>query len=1823
MRAFLIFFLCLLFAGSAPPAANAQEATRSIVVTEDSDYFGFDLRTEKDVSLEQCKADCLSSSACRAFTYNQSARFCFLKSDFGVLQPFTGAVAGRVVTKTAQRDLGAPPQLAYVPNYLSSRARKFRENLAANTRLPTQLGFTTLLNSARQNLSAKQVKQMVANYSAALKLDPANLDVWLELSDAARTQRLTLPSQSSQMSQLALSAALNGYLHSRSAVTRAAALARVAKALAVQGQFRPALSAYKQSLALDDVAAERAVFASLREKYGFRVVNHTVDSDSRTPRVCVQFSEPLQKKTSYESYVAVDGRAPQALDVKGKQICAEGLAHGKRYQISLRQGLPSTVDEALLSDVALNIYIRDRKPAARFGGNSFVLPSTARRGIPLTTINADKADLKLYSIGQQALAPLLSGSKFLQRLASYEVSDLERNLAEEIWSGTIEVRPELNKEVVTSIPIDEAVGVREPGIYLITATPPSVLPEQRQEPASQWFLVSDIGLTTFSGAQNFNVFARSLATAKPIANVKLTLLARNNQVLGTATTDDQGKAVFEAGLTRGKDALAPAVLTALGAEQDFVFIDVAKPGFDFTDRGVDGRSMPQGVDVYAWTERGIYRAGETVHVAALARDVSAQAVRDLPLTFVFKRPDGVEDRRVIGKGEALGGYAVRLPLTQNAKRGTWQVQVFTDPKTDAVATERFLVEDFLPERTDFTISPAEGVLASGQAVPVTVEGRYLYGAPAAGLKLEGELVVRTTRAREGHKGYLFGLATEDGGARQQFPLEDLAVLDDAGRTVFDVSLQSTRATTRPQSADITLRLREGSGRAVERSQAIAIQAQGTMIGVRPDFEGGQTSENSDAGFSLIAVQPDGSATALAGARWSLAKIERNYQWYRNGSYWRYEAIDLEKKVADGTIDLAADAPARLSLPVGWGRYRLQVESAGADGPVTSVLFNAGWFVETKSTETPDGLEIGLDRAGYAAGETAKLKVSPRFAGELLIAIASDRIHETRTVQVPAGGTTVDIPVKAEWGAGAYVLATLYRPGEAGASRMPQRAIGVKWLSVLPRERDLKISLSPPAQALPLQPLNIPVKVSGIKVGDEAYVAVAAVDVGILNLTNYASPNPVERYFGQRKLGVAMRDLYGKLIDGSLGQTGRLRTGGDGFDGMSSSGSAPTQKLLAFFSGPVRLDENGEAEVSFDIPQFNGTARLMAVAWTQAGVGAGETEVIIREPIVVSASLPKFMAPGDSGRLLLEIANTDAPAGAYGLKLEGSANLDLSSGNVPATIELSTDQKRTLSVPVQATASGDAWARIRLSGAGDLSLVQDITMKVRPAVLPVTRKLKVALAENGGNLTVDEDLLTGSKLDGANISIAVARPSAFDVPSLLLQLDRYPYGCTEQITSKALPLLYAGEFSSGFPGLEIEGIKKKVQTAINTVLVNQSSAGGFSLWGTQGDDLWLSAYVTDFLTRAAEKGYDVPEQPLRQALNGLQNTLAYYNNLEENDAAIAYALYVLARNKVASAGDLRYYADAQLQAFRSPLARAQLASAMALYGDQQRAAQTFTSALRLAQQTSTRQSKLYTYGSKLRDASAMLALAVESRPRPAGVAEMTALVRSLRQTDRYTSTQEQAWMLLAARSEAAANKAISLNVDGLAHSGAYARRVEGADLAERPVQITNRSDEALEATVTTLAVPTEPPAPGGTGFTIARSYYRMDGSQTSIGEVKQNERFVVVVNVKQTVDLPSRLIITDLLPAGLEIDNPSIVKSADLANFKWLPETSPAHMEFRDDRFVAAFDRRKGGLTDFTVAYSVRAVTPGRFQHPAAHVEDMYRPELSARTATGWMNVVEP
>lgn len=1804
-------FSALLFSSLAL-ASPLAAAERRVETTQDGDYLGFDLRTVKNVSQAQCEAACIGDNGCKAFTYNTKAKWCFLKSDYGQLNSFQGAVAGKIVEIAAEPDLGAPPKLTFLSQDLLQQAREQKDGLTLGDN-QQGYGVENLKTIAQSELLRGNVDTAIYNFKGALSLTPDDGALWIELARAAGTAK----DNSSADSEGSL-AAINGYELSRTTQSRADALAVLAAALAKQQNYRSALNAYKASLALVNARTVEAAYNDLRDRQGFRVTGNTVDADSANPRACVQFSEPLVKTgVDYAPFVVLDGQAPKAMEAKDNQICVEGLTHGQRYKLSLRRGLPSSVDEPLVAQVDIDIYVKDRSPMVRFTGDSFVLPSTARRGIPIISVNTEKADLKLYRIGDRNIASLLANSQFLTQMDGYNANQIEEQNGELVWQGTIDTGQELNKDVVTSLPVDEVLPTRKPGVYVLTAAASNAVTQEWDNKATQWFVVSDIGLTTYAGTDGLHVFARSLGTAKPIAGVDLQLLAKNNEILGTARTDVDGRAVFTAGLMRGTAGMVPAVLTAQNSGQDYVFLDMTRAGFDLSDRGVTGRPAPGAIDILPWTERGIYRPGETVHASALARNIDATAIENLPLTFVFLRPDGVEDRRMVNNG-SLGGYALDLPLLETAMRGTWTMQIFTDPKGSAIGEKTFLVDDFVPDRVEFDMTSEAKEIEIGQPVSVNVDGRFLYGAPAAGLDLEGEITLKPTRENAAFPGFQFGLADEEETEAVRIPLDALEPTDEDGKATFDAAVSDVPSTTQLVNADIVVRMQEAGGRAVERSLALPVKPDGARIGIKPEFTG-DLAENSVGNFTVIVVDADGRKQPIQGLPWKLIKVERDYQWYRDGSSWRFEPVTRTSQIANGTVNVTADG-GRISVPVNWGRYRLEIEATEVGGPVSSVEFDAGWFVTATSTETPDALEIALDKPSYKVGETARLKVSSRYAGELMVTSGSEDLISVQNVSVGQSGGEVEVPVTADWGAGSYVTATLYRPGEAQESRMPMRAIGVTWLKVDPESRDLQVSIDAPEKTLPRQPLDISVQVAGAGANENAYVTVAAVDVGILNLTRYEPPAPDDWYFGQRRLGLEIRDIYGRLIDGSLGATGRLRTGGDG-GSVALQGSPPKEKLVAFFSGPVKLDAEGKANVSFDIPQFNGTARVMAVAWSKTGVGHSVKDVVIRDPVVITASLPRFLAPGDDSNLRLDLANADGPAGIYDLSVTTSDAVAVGQSGIKP-VELAAGAKTSVTLPLVGIEPGDGTVSIRLSNTSGLSLEQVLNIPVRPAAMPVTERRLVDLRP-GASVTVDSNLLADSVLQGASVSINVSRSNAFDIPALLMSLSRYPYGCAEQTTSRALPLLYLSEMVVQNGLADDAEVKKRVQDAIYRVLSYQSSAGSFGLWGPGGGDLWLDSYVTDFLSRAREQGYDVPEQALVQALESLQNSLGYTNNVRDQGNEIAYALYVLARNRKAAISDLRYYADTALNDFPTPLAKAHVAAALSLYGDAQRSKSIFADSLQMSEQAQIHKVSLVRsdYGSSLRDGAAVLALAAESKPVPPIVPALADIVAKEWSTKKYTSTQEQTWMLLAARALQKGDDNLRLNVNGADHRGTLMSQMTGDALIDHPVTIRNDSGDPLSAAITTVAAPAQPLPAGGDGFEITRTYYNMAGEEVNVSEAQQNERYVVVLSITETNEWPSRIVVSDLLPAGFEIDNPSIVNSASLTNFDWIEEVQAAHTEFRNDRFVAAFDRSAGDNRQITLAYVVRAVTPGVYDHPAAQVEDMYRPQFSARTATGKMEVV--
>jgi len=439
----------------------------------------------------------------------------------------------------------------------------------------------------------------------------------------------------------------------------------------------------------------------------------------------------------------------------------------------------------------------------------------------------------------------------------------------------------------------------------------------------------------------------------------------------------------------------------------------------------------------------------------------------------------------------------------------------------------------------------------------------------------------------------------------------------------------------------------------------------------------------------------------------------------------------------------------------------------------------------------------------------------------------------------------------------------------------------------------------------------------------------------------------------------------------------------------------------------------------------------------------------------------------------------------------------------------------------------------------------------------------------------------------------------------------------------MAMLYLNELA-GEARLAPDGeIDARLKDAIPRLLARQASNGSFGLWGVGGEDVWLDAYVTDFLTRAREKGFEVPQTSYALAVDRLRNYVATAPEPSKNGGReLAYALYVLARNGAAPIGDLRYYADTKLSDFATPIAKAQIAAALAMLGDRNRADRAYTAALDAIapKPTPALDFGRTDFGSQLRDAAALVTLASEGRAPQATIDNAVLRIDASRQAFSATSTQEDAWLVLAARSLAKQLATISLDIDGQKRQGAYYRSFGPAAL-DRSFAIANAGEGTVQTVVSVSGAPVKPEPAAEHGFKIERKFYTLAGEPADPGKAKQNDRFVVVLTMTEMQPQFGRIIVADYLPAGFEIDNPHLVSSGDTGTLGWITNAAePVHSEFRDDRFTAAFDRAHDSSPVFTVAYVVRAVSPGHYVLPQATVEDMYRPDRFARTGTGTIEV---
>jgi alpha-2-macroglobulin len=1569
------------------------------------------------------------------------------------------------------------------------------------------------------------------------------------------------------------------------------------------------------------------------------------------PAMAVITSTPLDTAVAHDKHLhltrneaAVDGA--WVLGDDHRTLYFPNLDPETEYLVTVESTLTAANGQTLGNNVEKKVTTRKLNALATFASEGYILPSKLAKGLPVYTINVDQINIEFFRV---KTAHLDKFSAWANPTAARDVYELEhqfrrdndqwvdgniRQHADLVYEGRFDLHPERNKRVLRHLPLDDIDALETPGVYFAVMRRAGHYNYQYQ---TTFFFVSDIGLHARIYRNGAAIYASSLQTGEALEDIAIELLDTKHNAISKGQTDEHGRFKFEGGFTD--------VRLVLARDSDSMSVlPLSMPELDLADFPV-GTRPHQAKEFFVYGARDIYRPGETLTLSGLLRDQDGRPLAaTAPVTALIFTPEGREFKRFTwtphnaNLDASLGYYQTDLTIPTDATTGEWHIDFLDDPMTKApMASFKFQVEDFMPERLKLELSTTDGILLLESEPEISLNAQYLYGAPASDAKATGLVRIKAERALLPQwRDFQFGDA-EQARFKKRWDLSEIT-LDQDGLGSYKIERRWNDITS-PLNLRTTISVMENGGRPITRSIERQLWPANTLYGIRPLFDNDGTDEGT-VSFELIHVDGTGALQARE-AKITVSKEDRDYYWeYTDDGDWGYKHTSQSYNVYEDTIKLDNQKPTPYQIPLNAGAYTLKIQDA--DGKIfTSVKFYVGevwwWNSESERAQAsrPDKVSIEFDKPAYRPGDTAKLRITPPHDAQAIIHIEhTDATLWSQRVALSGKGSDVEIPVAPEWARhDIYVSVTALRPGDTDEKITPNRAIGLAHFPLDRSERQLNLSIEAPHKSLPETTLNATLKLAKPS-SKPVYVTLAAVDVGILNITEFKTPDPVAAFFEARRYGVTLRDHYGKVIEIKDGGMADIRWGGDEDAGAGGKKPDTDVKLITLFSGPVAFDAQGTAQIPLAIPDFNGKIRLMALAFSEDSFGKIETEITIAAPLVATLNMPRFAAPGDAFSFALDLHNLSGAQQPLEVKINTGQPLSLSKNSYSVTLE--DQQKTTLLIGTRVERQlGKGTIDYEILGK-DIHIKRSTFLDTRPAYPAETRQQRDIISPQDA-MAVSADFvknLMPSTLDG-RLSVSSSPP--LDVASAVKNLAAYPYGCLEQTTSGAYPLLYSllpAWKDYGLKPVDPSARQTQITTAFDRLAAMQLRSGGFGLWDKESpEEAWLTAYASEFLLRARDAGDAVPASMLDSALKRLQDYLEnetglyhvndmFYHNIEQTRyTAKAYAAYVLARVNRASLAALRRMHEHHAKLANNPLTLVHLGIALHLAGDTKRGAETLQAALQLKRPTE----GYYwhgDYGSATRDAALSYALLKEHQLSPPGSEALLFTLDELIRGRTWLSTQEQTAILRAGIAASLAtgntiswNGTLTVGKDNfpVESNNTYRHELEPSQLLSG-IEFKSNFDAELYGRITVRGYPEAPPSPVNNDLRIEREWLNTDGKPHQGGPLKAGDLILVQLMISSDSQITDALLV-DLLPAGFEIENQNLEHSVKLDDiliedkpiWRWQRESNIVHQEFRDDRMVAALTVSK--YNPARIYYLARAVTPGTFAVPPPLVESMYSPQL--------------
>jgi alpha-2-macroglobulin len=1506
------------------------------------------------------------------------------------------------------------------------------------------------------------------------------------------------------------------------------------------------------------------------------------------------------------------------------------------YVLTLTTKLKSIFGTTLAEEYTKDIFFGETPANIAFVNKKAVyLSSKGNKNIGVNISNVPKVEIQVAKIYENNILQFLrhnryedygndyydeeqseegDGRDFMRRAVYNYYNDGVENVGDILVNKTVETNnlPKIRNLSVLNMNMPDRNGLR--GIFLVTVRSK----EEYYKSESKLVAVSDIGLIAKQSGNEVMVVANSIRTAEALSSIEISLVSSNNQTVTVQKTDSKGVVIFK----NMKDVPFKAAMITARTDDDFNYMLLEDTKVETSRFEVEGkRDNASGFDAFVYGDRNIYRPGETVYFNAIVRKQNWESVGEIPLKVRLLMPNGSEYKTLRLKTNEQGAVAEQIQMEKSAVTGTYTLEVLNG--NDALLTSQNIsIEEFMPDRIKVMVNANKEFYRSGETAQISATALNLFGPPAVGRNYEMNLQLKRKRfAPKGFENYVFDI--EDNSKFEDQLREGKT--NEQGLANEDFLIPTTYTDMGMIEAKCFVTVFDETGRPVNRLKRFDISTQNTFfgIGLRDTYVGTQAPVQ----VPLVALNKDGKVVS---ARAQVEIVKFDYQTViekNSADELRYVSKKQSKVVYTRIVNVSGNTSAINYVPTTSGEYEIRIHREGARSWTAQQFYAYGWG-QTQSTSfevnNEGHVDIKLEADKCKVGDKVKALFTTPFEGKLLVTVERNRVLEYFMIDTEQKSAELSFKAGSDHLPNVYVSATLIRPLDD--SNLPLTvAHGYASVTIEDPDSQLPVQIVAVEKSRSKTKQRITVKTKG-----NAQVTIAVVDEGILQLKNFKTPDPYGFFYQKRALEVSGHDLYAFLYP-ELSIRSKSATGGDGYDlekriNPLSNGRV---NLVAFWSGIKTADFNGETTFEVDIPQFSGDLRIMAIAYKDEAFGSANTNMKVADPLVLSTALPRFASPNDQLVVPVNVSNTTKKAATATVTISGTGSLE-AIGSTSQTINIAPEREGQVQFSVKAKPSvGQGTVLVKVNGLGET-----FTEKIDLGVRPTTSLMKVAAsgvvqAGQNTNVSLANDFVPST----TKTNLLVSRSPLVQFTKEFQNLLGYPHGCVEQTVSKAFPQIYFADFAKNIAGkINYKTSGKSdfnpnanVQAAIQKLETMQLANGAMSYWqGGDYESWWGTAYAAHFLVEAQKAGFEVNASVLGKALDYLtaqtnkQEIVPYISYLPDGNRIerkiikheVLYSLYTLALAGKPNRSMMNYAKGSpdKLTTDQKYL----LASAFVLIGDTRSYHAILPKNFGNERPAKDLGDSFY---SPVRNAALTLNTLIDTDKDNLQVPVLARVLSQSIKAERYLSTQESAFAFLAmgklARkaSQSSATAKITANGQTLGMFSGTDLSLQNA-LSGFNIAASGRGEVYYFAQAEGLS---------NSGkfeqidnfLKVRKQYYSRSGQALTSANFKQNQLVVVKITLTSSNTDIKNVVVTDMLPAGLEIENPRLT---DTKGMDWIKDqATPDHFDIRDDRinyFATATPQPK------SFYYLVRAVSKGRFVAGPVSADAMYNGEYRSYSGGG-------